>query len=228
MKDGTMEATETTSPTSRKHERLLKRREALLTKFEKATHGNQRRRMLAAHRELQHVAECLTILNGRKPRSGAPRFIISSLFLAQCLRDLTADANEQFFFITGAEVDGVGVLDQKVEFDHDRRTMLGVTSNPSATHRLLIRLEQFGHRLLAHFHSHPGLGLASTHPSGTDEAFQRRLETAGYPTIAAIFSRDGYVRFFRLSSAFELTVHGEGVEDLGHHTYRISGADARR
>jgi hypothetical protein len=223
-----MQAMATISPSARKRARLLKRQQALLSRFGKATHDNHRRRMLAAHRELQHVAECLAILNGQKARSLVPRFVVSSLFLSQCLRDLTADANEQFFFITGAEVDGVGVLDQKVEFDHQRRTMLGVTGNPSATHRLLIRLEQFGHRLLAHFHSHPGLGLSATHPSGTDEAFQQRLESAGYPTVAAIFSRDGYVRFFRLSSAFELTVHGEGVEDLGQHTYRLTGADAGR
>lgn len=223
-----MQAIETKTPAAKKHERLLKRRQALLTKFEKAAHSNHRHRMLAMHRELQHVAECLAILERRKAGSLAPRFVVSSMFLDQCFRDLTADANEQFFFITGSEVDGVGVLDQKVEFAHQRRTMLGVTGNTSATHRLLIRLEQFGHRLLGHFHSHPGLGLSATHPSGTDEAFQRRLETAGYPTIAAIFSRDGYVRFFRLTGAFELTVHGEGVEDLGQHTYRLAGADTHR
>lgn len=211
-----------------KQARLLKRREALLRRFAKAAHGSHRRRMLVAHRELQHVAECLAILEGKKRPSLAPRFVVSSMFLEQCFRDLTADANEQFFFITGAEVEGVGVLDQKIEFAHQRRTMLGVTGNTSATHRLLIRLEQFGHRLLGHFHSHPGLGLSSTHPSGTDEAFQKRLETAGYPTVAAIFSRDGYVRFFRLSSSFELSVHGEGVEELGQHTYRLTAADTRQ
>jgi hypothetical protein len=223
-----MQASETNHPAEKRHERLLKRRQTLLTKFDKAAYANHRRKMLDLHRELQHVAECLNILEGKKTRSLIPRFVVSSMFLEQCFRDLTADANEQFFFITGAEVDGVGVLDQKVEFAHQRRTMLGVTGNTSATHRLLIRLEQFGHRLLAHFHSHPGRGLSSTRPSGTDEAFQHRLEAAGYPTIAAIFSRDGYVRFFRMTGAFELTVHGEGVEDLGTHTYRLTNADARR
>lgn len=223
-----MQATETKNSATRKHERLLKRRQVLLSRFEQATRANHRRRMLVAHRDLQHVAECLSILEGRKTRSGAPRFVVSSMFLEQCFRDLTADANEQFFFITGAEIDGVGVLDQKIEFAHQRRTMVGVTGNTGATHRLLIRLEQFGHRLLGHFHSHPGLGLSATHPSGTDEAFQRRLETAGYPTVAAIFSRDGYVRFFRLSGAFELTIHGEGVENLGQHIYRLADTDAHR
>lgn len=213
---------------AKRHERIVKRRKALLTKFEEAAHGNQRRKMHKLHHELQHVAECLSLLDHRTGNPTRPRFVVSSMFLEQCFRDLTADANEQFFFITGAEVNGVGVLDQKVEFMHQKRTMLGVTGNMSATHKLLIRLEQFGHRLLGHFHSHPGVGLSATQPSGTDENFQRRLETAGYPTVAAIFSRDGYVRFFRMMDEFELVVHGEGIEDLGHHSYRLTNADPRR
>jgi hypothetical protein len=223
-----MHTVSTTTPPCPRQERLLRRRQGLLTKFEQAARGNKRHKMRRFHRELQHVAECLTILGRQTTKALRPRFVISSMFLEQCFKDLTADEHEQFFFITGAEVDGVGVLDQKIEFTHQRRTMLGVTGNQSATHRLLIRLEQFGHRLLGHFHSHPGLGLSSTQPSGTDEAFQRRLETAGYPTVAAIFSRDGFVRFFRLAGEFELAIHGEGVEDLGEHTYRLTSIDARR
>ena len=149
-------------------------------------------------------------------------FAVSSLFLHECFQQLTADHHEQFFFVTGAEVDGVMVLDQKLEFAHQRRTMMGVEGQVGSTHRLLIKLEQFGHRLLAHFHSHPGRGVASTGPSGTDEQFQRRLEQAGYPTVAAIFSRDGFVRFFRLEGECELHVHGAGVEDLGQHMYRLT------
>jgi len=218
----------TTDLIAKRHDRIVTRRKALLSRFEEATRHNQRRRMHKLHHELQHVAECLSLLNRKTSDPTRPRFVVSSMFLEQCFRDLTADANEQFFFITGAEVDGVGVLDQKVEFMHQKRTMLGVTGNMSATHKLLIRLEQFGHRLLGHFHSHPGVGLSATQPSGTDESFQRRLETAGYPTVAAIFSRDGYVRFFRLMDDFELVVHGDGIEDLGHHAYRLTSADARR
>src|SRR5581483_5843416 len=35
-------------------------------------------------------------------------------------------------------------------------------------------------KFLAHFHSHPGKGPGATHPSGTDENFQGRLERAGH------------------------------------------------
>ena len=76
----------------------------------------------------------------------------------------------------------------------------------------IIKLEQFGHRLLAHFHSHPGNGIEANRPSGTNTGFQKRLEDAGYPAVAAIFSRDGYVRFFRLDDDLEIEIYGSGVE----------------
>ncbi|HEX3683166.1 MAG TPA: hypothetical protein VHU83_11565 [Bryobacteraceae bacterium] len=160
-----------------------------------------------------------------KRPSGVPRFVVSSYFLHECFRKLTADQSEQFSFITGVEVDGALVLNQLIELEHDRRTQLGVTANTGFTHRLLIRLEQFGHRLLAHFHSHPGRGPGSTHPSGTDEKFQQRLETAGHEAVAAIFSRDGFIRFFRIDGKFEVEVFGEGVERYENQIFKISKVD---
>ena len=91
---------------------------------------------------------------------------------------------------------------------------MGVVADMPSTHNLLIKLEQFGHKFLAHFHSHPGNGPDATHPSGTDENFQRRLESAGHLALMAIFSRDGYVRFIRLDQNFEIEIYGEGVETM--------------
>ncbi len=89
---------------------------------------------------------------------GRRRYAVSSLFLHESFTKLTADQDEEFFFITGNEIDGVFVLDQWAEFAHQKRSIVGVTADTRSTHRLLIKLEQFGHRLLAHFHSHPGNG----------------------------------------------------------------------
>lgn len=154
-----------------------------------------------------------------------PRFAVSSIFLHECFKQLTADKKEQFFFITGPEVDGVMVLSKFYMFEHISRTELGVEGDPRSTHRLLGRLEQFGHRLLAHFHSHPGRGPESTGPSGTDNKYQARLEGAGCDTVAAIFSRDGYIRFFRLDQKFELHIHGKGVEHVSGSIYRLTNLD---
>ena len=56
--------------------------------------------------------------------SGAKRYAVSSWFLHESFKKLTADQDEQFFFITGAEVEGVLVLDQWAEFAHQRRHLL--------------------------------------------------------------------------------------------------------
>ena len=159
------------------------------------------------------------------PDTGPRRYAVSSLFLHESAKKLTADRNEQFFFITGAEINGVHVLDQWAEFAHQRRTPMGVVADTPSTHNLLIKLEQFGHKFLAHFHSHPGDGADATHPSGIDENFQQRLEKAGHLAVMAIFSRDGFVRFMRLDQNFEIEIYGEGVENYAPGIYRLKKLD---
>jgi hypothetical protein len=89
----------------------------------------------------------------------------------------------------------------------------------------LIKLERFGHKFLAHFHSHPGRGPGATYPSGTNENFQARLERAGHLALMAIFSRDGYVRFVRLDRNFYIEIYGEGVEAYTPGVYRLKNFD---
>lgn len=212
-----------------KRDRLLERRDRLLKEFsEVAQSGRRSRRLGSLFERINRTNEFLKALNTiekeiRPPEAaGRCRYAVSSLFLHQCFKDLTADANEQFFFITGSVVGGVHVLDQKAEFEHQRRTAVGVVGQPGATHKLLIKLEQFGHRLLGSFHSHPGKGPGATRPSGTDENFQRRLETGGHLAVAAVFSRDGYVRFFRMDKEPEIEIYGAGVEKHGSNVYRLT------
>ena len=70
-------------------------------------------------------------------------------------------------------------------------------------------------------HSLPGNGPEATHPSGTDQNFQRRLEQGGHLAIMAIFSRDGYIRFERADGNFELEIYREGVERYAPSVYRL-------
>ena len=151
--------------------------------------------------------------------------MVSSLFLYESFKKLTADQDEQFFFVTGTELDGALVLDQWAEFAHQKRSMVGVTADTRSTHKLLIKLEQFGHRLLAHFHSHPGKGADATRPSGTDKKYQEALERAGHIAVMAIFSRDGYIRFLRLDQHANVEVHGTGVEEHEPGIFRLTNLD---
>src|SRR5580693_1196732 len=208
---------------------LVDRREKLIARFNEGV--RKRKSTTRVCNEIRKINEFIGSLerieaeNTGRPNTGPRRYAISSLFLHESYKKLTADQDEQFFFITGAEVNEVLVLDQWAEFAHQRRTRLGVVADMPSTHNLLIKLEQFGHKFLAHFHSHPGKGPDATHPSGTDENFQRRLEKAGHVALMAIFSRDGYVRFIRLDQNFELEIYGEGVENHAPGIYRLTQLD---
>jgi hypothetical protein len=207
---------------------LLKAQKRLLSAYSTATQNRRTGRMNYLNRRMQDTNSLLNSLQQigaefEEPRR--PRFVASSFFLRECFRDLTRDNKEDFFYITGSEIGQTLVLAQKCRFEHLRRTVVGVIGDPTSTHRLLVKLDQFGHRLLAHFHSHPGRGIDSTRPSGTDIDYQSALERAGYPTLAGIFSRDGFIRFFRLDENFDLQIHGKGVEHVQAGIYRLTSLD---
>jgi hypothetical protein len=211
-----------------KRQALIEKREKLLTRFNDAVRARKSPAHISV--EIRRTNEFLASLDkivteNSAPPTGPRRYVISSLFLHESFKKLTADQDEQFFFITGAEVEGVFVLDQWAEFTHQRRNRLSVVADMPSTHNLLIKLEMFRHRFLAHFHSHPGRGPDATHPSGVDENFQKRLETAGHVALMAIFSRDGYVRFIRQDQNFEIEVYGEGVKNHAPGIYRIADLD---
>ena len=214
-----------TTHLEKKQKTLIEKREDLLGRFGEAVRGrDQVDALLHDILQTNDFLESLErIAAENAPRAnGTNRYAVSSWFLHESFKKLTADQDEQFFFITGAEVEGVLVLDQWAEFAHQRRTRLGVVADMPSTHNLLIKLEQFGHKFLAHFHSHPGNGADATRPSGTDENFQKRLENAGHVAVMAIFSRDGFVRFVRLDQKLEIEIYGEGVENHAPGIYRLT------
>lgn len=213
-----------------KRRELIERRETLIHQLGQAARCSDAD---LARGTLEHIErtnefiETLDVLDreARESKSRC-RYVVSSLFLHESFKKLTADRDEQFFFVTGTEIDGTLVLDQWAEFAHQKRSVVGVTAEIKSSHSLLIKLEQFGHRLLAHFHSHPGHGAEATEPSGIDEGYQRRLESAGHVAIMAIFSRDGFIRFIRLDhSPFELEIHGQGVQQHAPGIYRLTNLD---
>ncbi len=213
-----------------KREELVERRESLIHQLCQAARLPE---VQQARQKLEHIEltnEFISTLDGLSAASlnnseAGRRYVVSSMFLHESFRKLTADLAEQFFFVTGTEVGDAMVLDQWAEFAHEKRTVMGVTAEPRSTHNLLIKLEQFGHRLLAHFHSHPGRGADATNPSGLDTSFQGRLESAGHVAVMAIFSRDGFVRFIRLDQKLDVEIHGKGVEPHAPGVYRLTDID---
>jgi hypothetical protein len=210
--------------------RLLKKRETLLDAFTKAADTGKQKRLSELFIRICQTNEFLKSLGQIDSKKGATasgrrRYTVSSLFLYESFKKLTADKDEEFFFITGNVINDTFVLDQWAEFAHQKRSMVGVTADTRSTHKLLIKLEQFGHRLLAHFHSHPGNGADATNPSGIDESYQRRLESAGHVAVMAIFSRDGFIRFIRLDQNIDIEIYGNGVEKHAPGIYRLTNLD---
>ena len=202
----------------RERQRLLTKRSKLLRVFSDAAERGKGRQLEKVYTQIRESNAFLEILRAisagelAAAPTGLQRYVVSSLFLRTCFDKLTADQNEPFFFITGAEIAGAFIMDQMAEFTHQERTPVGVVADLPSTHRLLIRLEQFGHKFIGHFLSHPGIGPRATNPSGT----------AGHLAVMAIFSRDGFIRFIRLDGNFEIKIYGEGVEQHGPGIYRLT------
>jgi hypothetical protein len=226
-----MDSTQEKTFLQQKRESLVKKLDQLLEAFKEAAgSGSTLSRLGRIYERIRQTKELLDTIDciekeRMQASTGDRSYAISSLFLHECFKDLTPTPDEEFFFVTGTLVNGIYVLDQKAEFQHQQRSVVGVVGQPVSTHKLLIKLEQFGHRLLGCFHSHPGKGPNATCPSGIDTRFQKRLEDGGHVAVAAIFSRDGYVRFFRMDQAPQIEIYGEGVEKHGQNIFRLTNID---
>lgn len=214
---------------SAQREKLLAKRQEYLAALQRAVEANRQKKITRCMIRIQRTVALLKLFDDLGAAKVTPptgrRYAVSSWFLHESFRKLTADQDEQLFFVTGTEVENTLVLDQWVELVHEKRTFVGVTAEMTLSHRLLIKLEQFGHKLLASFHSHPGKGAGSTSPSGIDTAFQTRLEAGGHIAAMAIFSRDGFVRFLRIDDTCEVQIYGEGVENHGRNLFRLTQVD---
>lgn len=203
---------------------LTARRDKLMKRFSEAVSKHDRPRMDTLCLRLAHATELIDTFD-RASKPEGPRHLVSSLFLHETYRILTADSGEQLCLVTGAETGGMLVLDHRRDLEHEARSMVGVTAKPESMAKVLVELDRFGQRLLAHMHSHPGRGAGATEPSGIDQKFQRRLEQGGFEVLMAIFSRDGYVRFLRLDGEVEVKIHGSGVERVERGVYRLGHLD---
>lgn len=158
------------------------------------------------------------------------RFVVDSLFLAGAKRfligkhpDQAAGVRERFHYVTGIRVDRqTYVLTHLIPVDYSDQSAVYLRVDDSSNIVALASLDRWGTPLVAHFHSHPGRGPGATFPSGTDRRFQERLERGSHIAIGAIYSQDGYVRFFAGDdSRFEVRVFGNQIKEIETNVYKI-------
>lgn len=154
-------------------------------------------------------------------RRGRPtRYVASSLFLHRCHRYLTQGEPEQLHLVTGFRVNGCFVLNEMVKLPNIRRSRAGAFAGPSDTREGLLLMESFGLYCCGLFHSHPGRGLAGASPSALDRRNQQVWERA-YPLVGAVFSRDGYVRFFTNQTDVRVDVFGRKVRRIDENVFKL-------
>ncbi len=167
------------------------------------------------------------LIQRQEGASNTATYLTSTPFLVAAYRVLTRTRNEHLAYATGPE-DGkrLFTLTRLVCFRLAERSVAHASPEPVSQIKALTELDEKGERLLATLHSHPGTGVNATSPSSVDLPTQNRLERAGYPTISAIFSRDGFVRFFSVDRRFTVNVSGTGNRKIGEQLFQLTDLSA--
>ncbi len=153
-----------------------------------------------------------------------PTYLVGSRFITDCYRFLMKHPTEVLHDVSGVKHNGVYTMERLDPLELDESSSVYARSNLLSTRDSLMDMHRFGYLLTGVFHSHPGNGPSSTNPSDIDVRNQKKLEYAGYKCLSAVFSRDGYVRFFSVSNPFKVVVRGRGVDNAGEENlFRITG-----
>ena len=153
---------------------------------------------------------------------GKPAYIVGSWFLKDCHTYLCGKPVEDMHYVSGLRFKNFLTLERLTKFELSSQSVCLVKGELSSSFRSLMDIEGHGYCLTAWFHSHPGRGKESVFVSPTDKRTQRTLEAGQYQAIGAVFSQDGYIRFFSDNLEFTLMVLGKGVEQIDENVYRIS------
>ncbi|MDS0476810.1 Mov34/MPN/PAD-1 family protein [Natrinema sp. 1APR25-10V2] len=150
-------------------------------------------------------------------------FHVDGVVLADCYTAVcTAPDTETLTYLTGLTIEPtVRTLNRCLRVDHIEQSRGGAAADPDDSFAVLQELDATGRRLMAYCHNHPGRGAAATAPSSTDRRCQHRLEAAGYDVIGIIMTRDGYVRCFSNDLDFTVNLHGNHVQEIRPHLFRL-------
>jgi hypothetical protein len=175
--------------------------------------------LLRFDRLCQEARELLKLLG---PLQVPNAYLVGSMFLYDSYQRLNRGPEEHLFFVTGLRLGKLLTLDHICEFKVESASRVHARGDISSSHLTLINLDNLGHRLHALFHKHPGKGIGATFPSSTDIQTQERMERGGYPVIGAVFSEDGYIRFFSANRQFMVNIYGKGVNCVDDKVFQLA------
>lgn len=160
-----------------------------------------------------------------------PLYVISPVTLATAYAQLmkstasTQEEPEWMLAVTGVKHEHLRTLEHLIEIKLAKQSATTAAFDMQAFAQVAITLYEQGQAFHAIFHSHRFSGPPQ--PSAVDWRLQDILDQGGYPAIQAVFSEDGYVRFFA-HRPFMLSVSGKGVDcvDPNHFLYQIKNFSA--
>lgn len=153
------------------------------------------------------------------PTPSELHFLISSVFLRECWEFLTGDEErrERMALITGPVTpQGSHVLSSMQHVALSSQSASYVQADPGKTNSQIVKLvEHDNHEVMSMWHSHIMKGPATTKPSATDLANQKRMEAIGWRNcIGGIFNLSGHIRLFSTCRDFSVTIYGNRCELL--------------
>jgi hypothetical protein len=150
-------------------------------------------------------------------------FVIESFFARELITLLTPNANEEMHFLTGPKIGPIRVVCRwAAPPPLDRQSPVFVRALARSVADVLIPIIEQGAELHICAHSHPGASAGATTPSSTDIECLGKLQRGGSPAIGCIVTRDGYVRFFSVSTNFHVLFLGTGVKEISKNVYHVA------
>jgi hypothetical protein len=166
---------------------------------------------------------------GKKPDAGVPidkesiNFKVSSWLLMDFHAEVCANRGVEIMeHVCGLDFSDFLTWERLNRFNLSVQNALFVKGEASSNLTSLIHIENHGYILTGWVHNHTGNGEGSVHPSGTDIKNQKALEVGNYAAVGAIFSQDGFIRFFSDRLKFNVEILGKGVQKVGENLYRIA------
>jgi proteasome lid subunit RPN8/RPN11 len=151
----------------------------------------------------------------------ARKFLITTLFLRECLAKVTPGPDEALVYLTGHNVGEITVIDQFMPLELVEQSRTYVRACNISVARELESMRKRGFQLLGTVHSHPGWGSGATFPSNTDKNHHDRLELMKHTALGLIITRDGHLRFYSGQMRFKVEVIGKDVVEIGANSYKL-------